>query len=122
MTLSNNAQTLFKSLLVVQTLALVIYTAFAVQNEGWTLFQIFGDNIQALSWNGQFNLDFSCYLTLSGLWIFWRNQFSFSSGIMAVLAMIMGIIVFAPYLFYLVINEKGNLTKVLVGARISDTL
>lgn len=117
MTQSNNAQTFLKSLLVIQTIALIIYTTYAVRNEGWILLQIFINNMTAFNWNGQFNLDFSCYLTLSGLWIMWRNKFSISSILIAVIAMIIGIMAFAPYLLYLLIIEKGDLKKVLIGER-----
>jgi hypothetical protein len=117
MTQSNNSQMLLKSLLVIQTIAVLLYTVFSVKNEGWSLFSIFTNNITSLNWNGQFNLDFSCYLTLSGIWIMWRNKFSASSIIFAVIAMIIGIIVFAPYLLILLIKEKGDLKKVLIGVR-----
>jgi hypothetical protein len=113
---SNNKQTLLLALLAFQTLAIVIYTAFAVTNEGWGLFQVFNNNLTSLGWNGQFNLDFSCYLTLSGFWIMWRNQFSLPFIFLAFAAMIIGIMLFAPYLIYLLIVEKGDLKKVLLGA------
>lgn len=115
MTNSSNSQILLKSLLIIQTIALLVFTGFAIKNEGWTLFSIFTNNITALSWNGQFNLDFSCYLTISGIWIMWRNKFSMSSIICAIIAMIFGIIVFAPYLLYLLTKEKGDLKKFLLG-------
>lgn len=114
---SNNSQTLLKSLVIIQTIALLVYTAFAIKNEGWTLFSILINNITSLNWNGQFNLDFSCYLTLSGIWIMWRNKFSISSIIFAVIAMIIGIMAFAPYLLYLLTKEKGDLKKILLGDR-----
>jgi hypothetical protein len=47
----------------------------------------------------------------------WRNKFSISSIIFAVIATIIGIIVFAPYLLYLLTKEKGDLKKVLLGDR-----
>ncbi len=112
---SNNNQTVLKSLLIIQTLALIAYTIYAVSNESWNLFQIFTANITALNWNGQFNLDFSCYLTLSGIWIMWRNKFSTSSIVIAIVAMIIGIMAFAPYLLYLLTKENGDLRKVLLG-------
>lgn len=115
MTPSNNSQTMLKSLVIIQTLTLLVYTGFSIKNEGWALFNILTTNVTSLNWNGQFNLDFSCYLTLSGIWIMWRNKYSISSIIFAVIAMIIGIIAFAPYLLYLLTTEKGNLKKLLVG-------
>lgn len=119
MTESKNSQTLLKSLMIIQTVALFVYTGFALKNEGWTLFSIAANNIAALNWNGQFNLDFSCYLTLSGIWIMWRGKFSMGSIIMALIAMIIGIMAFAPYLLYLLAKEKGNLHKVLLGEQLN---
>jgi hypothetical protein len=114
---SKDKQTLLKALLVIQTLALLAYTLYVANKEGWSLFQVFTGNIAAFNWNGQFNLDFSCYLMLSGLWIMWRNKFSVSSIAIAVVAMIIGIMIFAPYLLYLLTIEKGDLKKTLLGER-----
>lgn len=108
-------QNLFKALLMVQTIVVLGYTILAFKSEGANLLDVFLTNIKSLNWNGQFNLDFSCYLTLSGLWIVWRNQYSFSSILIALFAATIGIIFFAPYLIYLLIIEKGDLKKVLVG-------
>jgi len=47
----------------------------------------------------------------------WRNKFSASSIIIAVIATIIGIMVFAPYVLYLVQKEDGDLKKVLLGDR-----
>jgi hypothetical protein len=104
-------------LLIVQTLGLGIYTFLAFRNEGADLFQVFLSDITALGWNGQFNLDFSCYLTLSGLWIMWRNKFSVTSVLFGLAAAILGIIAFAPYLLLLLVRENGDLKKILVGSR-----
>lgn len=108
---------LFKVLLIFQTISVLIYSISAFQNEGANLFGIFISNIQSFNWNGQFNVDFSSYLTLSGLWIMWRNKFSASSIAVAIVAMIIGIIIFAPYLLFLLTKEKGDLKKVLIGER-----
>jgi len=70
-----------------------------------------------LTWSGQFNLDFLCYLALSGLWIMWRNKFSGKSILVGTVAMILGIVFFAPYLLWLMNKEKGDLKRVLVGDR-----
>jgi hypothetical protein len=106
-----------KGLLIIQAMSVLIYTFFAFSNEGSGLFGVFLTNIASLNWNGQFNFDFSCYLLLSGIWIMWRNQFTSSSILVALVATIVGIIVFAPYLVYLIIKENGDLKAVLVGNR-----
>lgn len=71
----------------------------------------------SMTWMGQFALDFQCYLILSALWIAWRDKFFIKLILIAVVAMILGIIVFAPYLLFLLTKEKGNLKRVLIGDR-----
>jgi hypothetical protein len=105
----------FIVILIIQTVLLIIYTGFAIKNEGWGLLSIFMSNISSLTWNGQFNLDFSCYLLLSGIWILWRNQYSVKAIVLAIAAMTIGIMVFAPYLIYLTYTEKGDLKFILLG-------
>jgi hypothetical protein len=102
-------------LLLAKTITLLIYTYLTVQHEGWNLLEVIRTNILSLNWSGQFNLDFICYLLLSGLWIMWRNRFSTASMAISIVAMTIGIMVFAPYLTYLIIREKGNLQRVLLG-------
>jgi hypothetical protein len=105
----------FKTLLLVQTIGLLAYTFIAFQKEGAGLFSVFLDNIKSLTWTGQFNLDFLCYLMLSGLWIMWKNNFSGKSILVGAFAMILGIVFFAPYLLWLLYKENGDLRRVLVG-------
>jgi hypothetical protein len=107
----------FKALLVMQTLTLLAYTIVAFQTEGASLFSVALNNINSLTWSGQFNLDFLCYLTISGIWIMWRNNFSGISIMVGTVAMILGIVFFAPYLLWLMNKEKGDLKRVLVGDR-----
>jgi hypothetical protein len=114
---TSSKQTGLTVLLVVMTLVVAILTLIAFQREGAGLFQVFIGNIRAGGWNGQFNADFTCYLLLSGLWLMWRNHFRPAALLMGVAASILGIVVFAPYLVYLLYREKGNLVKVLVGNR-----
>jgi len=100
-----------------QTLAFIIYTFVVIQHKGTDVFTPFLSNITSLNWNGQFNVDFMCYLLLSGLWIMWRNKFSVTSILLGMASMIIGTGIFAPYLLYLLAREKGNLVTVLTGNR-----
>jgi hypothetical protein len=112
---SNDNQLILKGILFLQTIILLVYTAFAVQNEGWGFLQIAATNVGSLTWSGQFALDFACYLMLSGIWIMWRNKFKAQSMILGIAAMILGIVVFAPFVIYLLGKEKGDLRKVILG-------
>lgn len=107
----------FKALLVIQTVGLLAYTYIAFQAEGANFFNIALNNVKSMNWSGQFNLDFFCYLNLSGLWIMWRNKFSGISILTGTVAMILGIVFFAPYLLWLMFKENGEIKRVLVGER-----
>lgn len=109
--------TILKGLLIIQTIGLLIYTIIAIQNDGANFLERAQEFVASMTWMGQFTLDFQCYLMLSALWIAWRNKFSVNSIIIAIVAMILGIILFAPYLLYLVSKENGNLKRVLIGNR-----
>jgi hypothetical protein len=109
--------TFLRGLLLIQTVGLLIYTVIAIQNDGANFLSKALEFISSMTWMGQFALDFQCYLVLSALWIAWRNKFSFSSIMIGVAAMILGIIVFAPYLLYLLSKENGDLKEVLIGNR-----
>ncbi|MDX2130364.1 MAG: hypothetical protein SFU91_15115 [Chloroherpetonaceae bacterium] len=112
-----NKASLLRIILILQIVSVSIYTIIAGSNEGWDLFSVFFGNIKVMGWNGQFNLDFSTYLLLSGLWIMWRNNFSISSIAFGFAAMVLGIIAFAGYVLYLSYVEKGDVKKILVGER-----
>ncbi|WP_298148720.1 hypothetical protein [Flavobacterium sp.] len=115
MNASKNKLTFLKIFLVLQVLLVLVYTGLTINNAGWSLFHVFINDILAVSWNGQFNIDFSSYLVLSGVWILWRNKFSSKSIFLALAAAIIGFIVFGSYLLYLSIKEKGDVTRILVG-------
>jgi len=106
-----------KALLVFQTIGVLTYTLIVFQHDGINFLARAYEYIVSLSWSGQFILDFNCYLLLSALWIAWRSKFSAQAVLIAIIAMILGIIVFAPYFLYLVTKENGELNKVLIGER-----
>ena len=90
----------FRTLLVLMMISLVAYTLTAGVNHGWNLFPLFFGEIAAMTWSGQFNLDFTYFLVLSGLWIAWRHQFSPVGLILGLIATVGGIIFVAPYLLF----------------------
>ncbi len=117
MTESKNNLYALKVLLIIQTIGLIAYTIVAIQNDGANFIGRAQEFVRSMTWMGQFALDFNCYLMLSALWIMWRNKFTISSILIGLIALILGIIVFAPYLLYLLIKEKGDLKTILLGAR-----
>lgn len=107
--------TQFRSVLIVMTVAILVFTGAAVANEGINLLVPFFQPVLAMTWQGQFNVDFSCYLILSGIWMAWRGGFSRSSIALGVLAPPFGILFFAPYLVYLIAQNGGDPRRLLLG-------
>ena len=67
--------TLFRILLALMFVAISGYTAVVVAHHGLDLFSVFIGDMAKLMWPGQFNLDFTCLLLLSGLWVSYRHRF-----------------------------------------------
>lgn len=114
---TTNSQTLFKALLILQTISVAVYTYFTIQADGWNFFAAAIEHLASMQWKGQFSLDFFAYLLLSALWIGWRNRYSTQAIVLSVTALIFGILFLAPYLIYLISTHNGNLRAVLVGER-----
>lgn len=105
----------FRLLLIFFTALIVVFTVAAVLNEGTNLLPHFFQPILQMTWQGQFNVDFSTYLILSGFWMAWRGGFTGSSIALGVLAPPLGILFFAPYLLYLIGKAGGDPRKLLLG-------
>ncbi len=114
---NNPKHYLLKALLIIQTIGILAYTLIVFQNDGFNFLMRAQEFALSMKWMGQFALDFQCYLILSGIWIMWRDRFSGRSILIALMAMTLGILVFAPYILYLITKEKGDLKAVLVGDR-----
>lgn len=105
----------FRILLLALFINIIVYTLATVSTVGWDLFSPFLGAIQAMNWSGQFNVDFSSYLLLSALWVAWRNHFSAKGIGLALLAAVLGILFFAPYLLWLSYQKQGKIEAVLLA-------
>lgn len=76
-----------------------LYTITVGINHGFNFAHIFIGDVLAMNWPGQFNVDFSSHLLLSGLWLAWRNKFSVQGIALGMFALIGGIHVLTGYLF-----------------------
>ena len=70
-----------------------------------------------MTWPGQFNLDFMLMLVLSASWTAWRNKFSGTGLLLAVIAFFGGAGFLLPYLTYLAWKHDGDTRRVLIGER-----
>lgn len=107
--------TAFRALLVVLWVVLVGYTAIVIANHGVGLLNVFFGDMAAMGWPGQFNLDFMSLLTLSGLWVAWRHQFSGTGLALGVLAFLGGGPFLTTYLLIVTAQSSGDVKVVLLG-------
>ncbi|NCN08927.1 MAG: hypothetical protein GW938_03670 [Leptospira sp.] len=105
----------FRIILLLMTIAILTITLIVGLNHGWDLLTIFFSDIMALTWPGQFNFDFMCFLILSGLWVAWRNNFSTGGITLGLLASVAGIMFLAPYLLFLSYRSEGDMKVILLG-------
>ena len=94
---------------------LVVYTAIVIASQGWGLFAIFFGDIAAMTWPGQFNFDFMGFLTLSGLWLAWRHQFSPIGLVLGLIGIFGGMGFLVPYLLIASFYANGNMSELLLG-------
>ena len=106
---------LFRIGLVAMLAILFVYTLFVGMAHGWNLIPPFFAEILAMTWQGQFNLDFAGFLLLSATWTLWRNHFSLPGMVLAVLAATGGILFLATYLLYLSFTTQGDIKRILLG-------
>lgn len=105
--------TLFRAWLIVILVSVGVYTAVVVGDYGLNLFPYFFGDMAKLGWPGQFNLDFMFMLSLSGLWVAWRNRFSGAGIALGIGAFLLGAPFLSAYLLYLLAQTKGDLPAVL---------
>ncbi len=109
--------TSFRLLLVFLFTAIAYITYVAVANHGPNLFPIFFGDIQEMTWRGQFNVDFMSLLTLAGVWLMWRHEFTPLGIVLGISIFIGGGLLLTAYLFIASILAKGDVKVLLLGSR-----
>jgi hypothetical protein len=107
--------TAFRIFLAVIFIGILIITGIVGLNHGWNLLPIFFGDMAAMTWPGQFNSDFMCFLMLSGLWLAWRHHFSPGGLLLGLVGVFGGIMILAPYLFFASYRANGDMKVLLLG-------
>jgi hypothetical protein len=107
--------TAFRILLSLIFIGVASYTVPVVARHGLGLFPIFFGDIAKLGWPGQFNVDFTGFLTLSGLWLAWRHHFSPAGLALGVLGFLGGAPVLTAYLFVASLRANGDVATLFLG-------
>lgn len=108
---------LFRAYLVLVVLGLGAYTLVVGSHHGWHLLPVFFGDIAAMTWPGQFNLDFLGFLSLSGLWVAWRHHFTPAGLALGLVAVFGGMMFLAPYLLWASARSGGDAGVLLLGPR-----
>ena len=109
--------TLFRIFLLALLVSLLVYTLMVGAAHGWNLIPPFFAEIQAMTWQGQFNFDFMGFLLLSALWCAWRNDFSPLGFGLAILGATGGILFLSFYLLILSFQTGGDIKAIMLGPR-----
>ena len=105
-------------ILLAAILALMLgYTLPVIAQHGMGLVPLFFAAIGEMGWQGQFNVDFSCFLILSGLWVAWRNNFSTVGLVLAPVASFGGALFLSAYLLIVSFQVRGDIAALLMGSR-----
>lgn len=107
--------TAFRIFLGAYLTVLVVYTVIVGMNHGWNLIPVFFGDMMALTWPGQFNLDFLGFLCLSALWVSWRHEYTPAGLALAVVAFFGGVVFLATYLLYATGQANGDMKALLLG-------
>lgn len=107
----------FRAYLGLMIVALGTFTVFVGVEHGWNLMPVFFGDIAAMTWPGQFNSDFLCFLSLSGLWLAWRHDFTAGGLALGVLGVFGGMMLLAPYLLWATSRADGDIRVVMLGER-----
>lgn len=107
--------TTFRILLALMCITITAYTVAVGTHHGWNFASIFFNDIAAVNWAGQFNLDFSCLLLLTGLWIAWRSRFSFIGIAAGAFTLIGGVPFVCVYVLALSFRKNASIQQLLTG-------
>lgn len=104
----------FRIFLLAVITTMLVYTIIVGNNHGWNFATFFFADLTAMSWAGQFNLDFSFLLLFTGMWIAWRNKFNLVGMGLGLFTLVGGIPFISTYL--LILSMKTNSMKeILIG-------
>ena len=106
---------LFRLFLLACLLGLASYTGGIIAQYGMNFLPVFFTDISDMTWRGQFNVDFTCFLALSALWVSWRHQFSAAGLALGVAAFFGGMLFLSIYLLIQTGRSGGDVKKLLLG-------
>jgi NADH:ubiquinone oxidoreductase subunit 2 (subunit N) len=108
---------MFRAFLIAAFCVIAGYTAIVIGAHGLDFIPQFNADILGLTWRGQFNTDFFCFLLLSAIWVAWRNDFSPAGLVLGVVGVFGGMLFLSSYLLILSFAVRGDAAILLMGSR-----
>lgn len=100
---------------IVSTVAIYAMTLIASINEGINWPEVAIEDLIALNWRSQFNIDFIIYLLLGSVWISWREAFTLKGHFFGFLNIFLGGMFSFPYLLLATYQTKVSPKLILLG-------
>jgi len=108
---------LFRVFLATCLIAIAGYTAVTIAHHGINLLPVFFGDMAEMGWPGQFNLDFTTFLLLAGLWVSWRHHFSATGVVLGLVAVVGGMLFLSIYLLIHSFRTQGDVRALLLGEK-----
>ena len=112
----------FRVFLLVMFVSVAAFTAVTTANHGIDVLPIFFGDMMKMTWPGQFNFDFSCFLIMSGLWVSWRHNFSIGGVLLGVVAAFGGALFLSMYLLVQSFLQDGDVAALMLGSKRAQQL
>ena len=109
--------TIFRSSLVLATLAIYVLTILAVTTQGYNWPAVALGDIASLNWRSQFDVDFIIHLLLLAGWVVWREGATPRGYVFGFLSIVMGGMFSFPYLLHASLVARGDVRQMLLGVR-----
>jgi hypothetical protein len=107
---------IFQFIFFVIWAAVVFVTVMAIRNEGIAAAgDTFANDVAALGWRGQFDMELLAYMALMAVWLAWRKSFSVLGLAMVLLCFTVGVTFSLIYVVLLSIHHQGDMKKILMG-------
>lgn len=107
----------FRVFLLVMFVAIAAFTAITTVNHGIDVLPIFFGDMMQMTWPGQFNFDFSCFLIMSGLWVSWRHNFTIGGTLLGIVATFGGALFLSLYLLVQTFLHDGDSAALMLGSK-----
>jgi len=102
-------------MLVASIVAIYTLTVFAIMSQGWNWPAVAINDLVALDWRAQFDLDFIIHLLLMASWVVWREGADAKGYVFGFLSIILGGMFSFPYILFATYKAKAQPRALLLG-------